>query len=73
MALRSMLLAGLCALALPGCVLAVEETTRFAPTPPLAHGPIHNDAPHGMFRRASQCSTPRWSAMSRRANSPARW
>lgn len=48
MALRSMLLAGLCALTLPGCVLAVEETTRFAPTPPLAHGPIHNDAPHGI-------------------------
>lgn len=48
MALRSMLLAGLCALALPGCVLAVEETTRFAPSPPLAHGPIQNDAPRGM-------------------------
>lgn len=48
MALRSMLLAGLCTLALPGCVIAVDETTRFAPTHPLAHGPIHNDAPRGM-------------------------
>ncbi len=46
MALRSMLLAALGATALSGCVVSVDETTRFAP--PLAHGPITNDAPHGI-------------------------
>ena len=46
MALRSMLLAALGATALSGCVISVDETTRLAP--PLAHGPIINDAPHGM-------------------------
>jgi CubicO group peptidase (beta-lactamase class C family) len=46
MALRSLLLAALAATALSGCVVSVDETTRFAP--PLAHGPIHNDAPHGI-------------------------
>ena len=46
MALRSMLLAALSATALSGCMISVDETQRFSPTPPLAHGPIHNDAPH---------------------------
>ncbi len=45
MALRSMLLATLAATALSGCVIATNETTRLAP---LSHGPIHNDAPHGI-------------------------
>jgi len=48
MALRSMLLAALSATALSGCMISVDETQRFSPTPPLAHGPIHNDAPHSI-------------------------
>jgi CubicO group peptidase (beta-lactamase class C family) len=48
MSLRSLLLAGLCTLALPGCMVSVTETQRPAPLAPLAHAPIANDAPHGM-------------------------
>ena len=48
MPLRSMLLAGLCALALPGCVVSVTDTERLAPLAPLAHPPIANDSPHGI-------------------------
>jgi CubicO group peptidase (beta-lactamase class C family) len=47
-----MLLAGLGALALSGCVLAVTETERAPSAPlmtsPLAYGPIVNDAPHSI-------------------------
>jgi len=54
MSLRSMLLAGLCTLALPGCVVSVtEERLAAAPLSPLAHGPVlhdsvASDAPHGI-------------------------
>ena len=51
MKLRSMLLAGLGAFALPGCVVSVTDTERpaaLAPLAPLAHAPITNDAPHGI-------------------------
>lgn len=54
MRLRSMLLAGLCALALPGCIVSVTETDRLAPVAPLAHGPIANDAPHGISQARLQ-------------------
>jgi len=51
MSLRSMLLAGLCTLALSGCVVSVTEE-RLAPAP-LAHGlvlhdPAVADTPHGI-------------------------
>lgn len=57
--MRKLLLVGIGALALSGCVLAVTETARPAPVavipmarpleqPPLQHGPIVNDAPHGV-------------------------
>lgn len=45
--MRKMLLAGIGAMALAGCVVSVTETERLAPLPPLSHGPIVNDAPHG--------------------------
>jgi CubicO group peptidase (beta-lactamase class C family) len=45
---RSLLLAGLCTMALPGCMVSVTETQRPASLAPLAHAPIANDAPHGM-------------------------
>jgi CubicO group peptidase (beta-lactamase class C family) len=48
MSLRSLLLAGLCTMALPGCMVSVTETQRPASLAPLAHAPIANDAPHGM-------------------------
>ncbi len=52
--MRNLLLAGLGALALPGCMVSVTETTRPAPmaaaamNQPLAHRPVLNDAPHGI-------------------------
>lgn len=46
MALRPMLLAALSVTALFGCMISVDETTRLAL--PLAHGPISQDAPHGV-------------------------
>lgn len=57
--MRKLLLAGIGALALSGCVVAVTETARPTPMaampmappldhPPLQHGPIVNDAPHGI-------------------------
>ncbi len=55
MSLRSMLLAGLCTLALPGCVVSVTEE-RLAPAPlaPLAHGPaVHDAAADSASRRIS--------------------
>jgi len=48
MQLRSLLLAGLCTFALPGCVVSVTETEHPASLAPLAHGPVANDAPHGI-------------------------
>lgn len=48
MQLRSILLAGLCTLALSGCVVSVTETDHLAAVAPLAHGPVTNDAPHGI-------------------------
>ncbi len=48
MRLRSLLMAGLCTLALSGCVVSVTETERAASLAPIAHGPIANDAPHGV-------------------------
>jgi CubicO group peptidase (beta-lactamase class C family) len=58
MSLRTLLLAGFCTLALPGCVVSVTETERrLAPEPmahgpmqhgPMAHGHIANNAPHGI-------------------------
>jgi CubicO group peptidase (beta-lactamase class C family) len=48
MALRSMLLATLAATALTGCMVSVTDTTRPDSYAPLAHGPIQNDAPHGI-------------------------
>ena len=48
MRLRSLLMTGLCALALPGCVVSVTETEHASSLAPLAHGPIANDALHGI-------------------------
>ena len=53
MRLRSLLIAGLCMPALSGCVVSVSETEHAASLAPLnqgpmAHGPIANDAPHGI-------------------------
>lgn len=55
--MRNILLTGLSALALTGCMVSVTETTRPAAmpafsaipdAPPIAHGPIVNSAPHGL-------------------------
>lgn len=55
MQLRTMLLAGLCLGALPGCVVSVTETERALPSlAPLTHGPIANDAPHGLSQTRLQ-------------------
>ena len=54
MQLRSLLLAGLCTLALPGCVVSVTDTGRPDSLAPLAHGPIANDAPHGISQTRLQ-------------------
>ena len=53
MQLKNALLAAAGALALSGCLVSVTDTERpplsaMPMAPPLAHGPIHNDAPHGM-------------------------
>jgi len=47
-------MAGLCTLALSGCVVSVSETERVASLTPLAHGPIANDAPHGISQTRLQ-------------------
>lgn len=54
MQLRTMLLAGLCLGALPGCVVSVTETERAPSLAPLSHGPITNDAPHGLSQTRLQ-------------------
>ena len=54
MRLHSALMAGLCTLALSGCVVSVSETERVASLAPLAHGPIANDAPHGISQTRLQ-------------------
>ena len=54
MQLRTMLLAGLCLASLPGCVVSVTETDRAPMLAPLAHGPIANDAPHGLSQSRLQ-------------------
>ncbi len=46
--MRRMMLAGIAALALPGCMVSVTETGRPSGYAPLAHAPIANDAPHGI-------------------------
>lgn len=57
MQLKNALLAAAGALALSGCLVSVTETDRprmsaMPMAPPLAHGPIHNDAPHASFSTA---------------------
>ncbi len=52
MRLRSLLMAGLCTLALSGCVVSVTDGA--ANLAPLAHGPIANDAPHGISQARLQ-------------------
>ncbi|MEQ1782101.1 MAG: serine hydrolase domain-containing protein [Hyphomonadaceae bacterium] len=57
MRLRSLLLAGLCTLALSGCVVSVTDgAASLAPLTqaPMAHGPIVNDAPHGISQARLQ-------------------
>ncbi len=62
MRLREMLLAGLSAAVLSSCMVSVTETRRppepaLAATPmapPLAHGPILSDAPHGISQARLQ-------------------
>ena len=60
MQLRTLLLAGLSLAALPGCVVSVTEAERPRaslspmPQPPLSHGPIVNDAPHGISQARLQ-------------------
>jgi CubicO group peptidase (beta-lactamase class C family) len=46
--MRTILLAGLGALALSGCMVSVTETQRPPMAMPLAHGPVADDAPHGI-------------------------
>jgi CubicO group peptidase (beta-lactamase class C family) len=54
MRLRSLLMAGLCTLALSGCVVSVSETEHGAGFAPLGHGPLANDAPHGISQTRLQ-------------------
>ena len=57
MRLRSLLLGGLCTLALSGCVVSVTDgAASLAPLnqAPMAHGPIVNDAPHGISQARLQ-------------------